>query len=788
MAIFACQVAGIFLCLSGENPGKFLVVFLIFLSLFTICFVKLRFHLIFVLIPVFFLLGYSQTYYHNTNDIKVLSSECFNNGISVTLIGTVDDVKESQYGKRYFLKDCYVYRNGIKKLTEGVIIKTGPDEKTDAKRYDRLKVETVLEYIPKAENPGQVDYCEYYGSIGIRYQGKLSSTQSDIAVIECNNPVLRFANSVRESIQTVYENVCDEIDLGVYSAMLLADKTYLDLDIKELFSDTGIGHILAISGLHISIIGMGLYKFLRRFGIHYAVSGIVCGGLIIFYGFITGNPVSAMRAIIMFVCGVYANIIGRAYDMLSATSFAGIILLMINPYYVKNCGFLLSFMAILGISCVNAAMPKTESKLITAFLGTVSIMLSTLPITLWFYYRIPTYSFVLNLIVIPLLALVMVSACLVAALGQFTRLGAILSLGPGHYLLLFFRKLSETVLNLPYSILTFGRPDIYRVVVYYLLLFCFCIRNDIKIKRIEMLEEKIRDRVRGVINAGGIIILSVSVIVITGHSHSELRITFLSVGQGDASVIEFPSGDVAFVDGGSSSRDNIFDEIIMPFLNYRGIRQVDYLFLSHDDIDHYNAWVNADIMVSNLVLNEIDYGNFVSDKKGGILEVADRIKNHGGTVRTFGYGDFLKEKNVELICLSGRKDFEYDRDSYNSENDDSLVLLLKGNGITVLFTGDISEKQESAVVSRLINICETVDFLKVAHHGSRFSTGNEFLEAMNISYGIISCGKNNSYGHPHKETMERLSEYGVHTLRTDYNGAITICSQKGKNTIRSSLE
>ena len=636
------------------------------------------------------------------------------------------------------------------------------------------------------------------------------------------------------------------------------------------------------TGLHISLIGMGLYKLLRRIGFLCPMSAIVSGIFVVLFGVMTGNSVSATRAIVMFVCAVNAQVLGRRYDILSAVSLSAIILILKNPYVIANSGFLLSFMAIAGVAVVTDGFSVKWLKWLT---GPAAIQLATLPIILWFYYEVPVYSVFLNLLVVPLMSLIMISALGCGLLGLISIPAGCFFAGAGHYILILFQYGSELMLSLPGSVFVAGRPELWQVMVYYILLFLFSQRKRVVVwieKRavrrcgeaeceVKKHREVGREAVKGgarkcaarkcearkceaekpeagrcVMGANIFLrsLLVIAVIILLTRGRSGLEVTFLDVGQGDAIFISLPNGGNVFIDGGSTSSRNIYEKVIEPFLKYKGVRRLDFLFLTHSDADHENGWAqalsgNAYIPdIYNLVLNGSDYSKYLElreralkygaleyDISGyGISKYAGALAwlNNAGAdeinARMEGIVDIddvediedieaiataLEVKDTEILCAEYGMEYVFgecsivslnepghsdananvDRKAYKtgfsktgtgeSENDNSIVLLLQYKGKSILFTGDMTSKME-ADVAEAVRYCgvDSLSILKVGHHGSKYSSSEEFLASIMPQAAVISCAARNTYGHPHKETLQRLEDVGALVLRTDEGGAI----------------
>lgn len=656
------------------------------------------------------------------------------------------------------------------------------------------------------------------------------------------------------------------------------------------------------TGLHISLIGMGLYKLLRRIGFLCPMSAIISGIFVVLFGVMTGNSVSATRAIVMFVCAVNAQVLGRRYDILSAVSLSAIILILKNPYVIANSGFLLSFMAIAGVAVVTDGFSVKWLRWLT---GPAAIQLATLPIILWFYYEVPVYSVFLNLIVVPLMSLIMISALGCGLLGLISIPAGCFFAGAGHYILILFQYGSELMLSLPGSVFVAGRPELWQVMVYYILLFLFSQRKRVVVwieKRavrrcgeaeceVKKHREVGREAVKGgarkgeagkcearkcearkceaekpeagkcVMGANIFLrsLLVIAVIILLTRGRSGLEVTFLDVGQGDAIFISLPNGGNVFIDGGSTSSKNIYEKVIEPFLKYKGVRRLDFLFLTHSDADHENGWAqalsgNAYIPdIYNLVLNGSDYSKYlelreralkygaseygalkydtsegdtseggisgcVTSKYTGALAWLNNAEADEINARMEGIVDIdavediediediataLADKDTEILCAEYGMEYVFgecsivslnepghsdanvnvDRKAYKtgfsktgtgeSENDNSIVLLLQYKGKSILFTGDMTSKME-ADVAEAVRYCgvDSLSILKVGHHGSKYSSSEEFLASIMPKAAVISCAARNTYGHPHKETLQRLEDVGALVLRTDEGGAV----------------
>ncbi len=324
-----------------------------------------------------------------------------------------------------------------------------------------------------ATNPGEFDTAVYYRTLEIG--GKLKKA----AVLAEGEDYWRVREGLyrlkcyfKERIYRIFPGK----EAAVMSALLLGDKSELDSDLKELYKRNGVLHILSISSLHITIIGMSIYRLLRRMGLPVCPCALAGSAILVLYGCMTGFSVSACRAIGMYLIKMGAEVAGRTYDMLTALGVMGAVMAACNPFYLRNSGFLLSFSSVLGIGVVYPLLvPKLSpgkgvarslgNALIQSFFASLSITLTTLPVQLWFYYEIPVYSVFLNLFIIPFLKPMMITGLLAMLVPGLGVLGLADRLILGGYELL-----CGCFDSFPFRTWNPGCPEIWHVAVYYLLL------------------------------------------------------------------------------------------------------------------------------------------------------------------------------------------------------------------------------------------------------------------------------------------------------------------------------
>lgn len=655
----------------------------------------------------------------------------------------------------------------------------------------RVRVQGKLYAFDGATNPGEFDARRYYQILDI--QARIQNA----VILEKTASYDRFREGLYRlrTYLSALLDVCFEKDASVMKAVLLGEKGGLDEETKQLYQLSGIIHILSISGLHISIIGMGLSKILHKVRCPEIINVILSIALMYCYGVMTGMSISAYRAIMMFGIHMAAGLFGRTYDMLTAMAVAAISVLIRQPLYLYHSGFLFSFGAILAIGLflpvIEEYWPKElhsfdskffdgrsahSCKLAGCVYGillqirklistSLAVSIVTLPVYLCFYYEYPLYSLFLNVLLLPGMGLILSD-------GLFSLLAAMycLPLGsyaavPAHFLLTFYEFCCSLTLRMPESRNILGRPENWQIGLYVLILY-IAVRYGHKWSRLLFWQW-----------------ILLALLCITVRYRSGLQITFLDVGQGDCIYLADEKGSHYLIDGGSSSKSDVGTWQMLPFLKEEGADTLDAVFVTHMDSDHYNGiymlvkeMVQNGVTIENLILPDIGAGSRGEE----YAELEMLALQQGISVHYIHRGETLYRGNIKLTCLHPEKGAEQE------SNEASVVLYLEYGAFSALFTGDLEGSGEEAVRQQLKDIVPGggITVLKVAHHGSRNSTKEAFLQTVSPQIALISAGKNNRYGHPHEELMNRLEGTGCHIYQTKECGAVTVQVTQGGRRVR----
>lgn len=510
----------------------------------------------------------------------------------------------------------------------------------------RVTVSGIFAPFSGASNPGEFDTAVYYRSLGAG--GRLR----EVRVLGQSREYWRLREGLYRLKMCIRErlyNLFPEQEATIMCALLLGEKGDTDKELKALYQRNGILHILSISSLHVTIIGMSLYRLLRRTGLPISLCALAGGTVLLLYGMMTGFGISVCRAIGMYLIRMFGEICGRTYDLLTALAVAAAVMTVANPYYLQNAGFLLSFSSVLGIGAVypvlvsgiqpvrpgrygeNQALlllRKSFGKVKRAALASLSITLATLPVQLWFYYEVPVWGVFINLMVLPLMKPLLIAGFVsllpgLGTAGVFDRL-----------ILWWYERLCRLFDKMPFGVWNPGRPGIWQVAVYYGILVCVLIFKKVEKSKTAGGTEKIktamgkkttssagsiRNKVReksghiGHKSAGKDLFsmdfgggremffykaivrvtpgaaLAAAVLLLAIRPPAEDRVIFLNVGQGDSCLVQTAAGENYLFDCGSSSRSKTGQYVLLPALKYYGIRRLDGVFLSHSDGDHMNG-------------------------------------------------------------------------------------------------------------------------------------------------------------------------------------------------------
>lgn len=657
----------------------------------------------------------------------------------------------------------------------------------------------------EARNEGNFDSKAYYRAKGLSFQIRNSE------IIQTYGKKDLWREKLYQwkgQVKNVYQTLLPERVSGILITMVLGDKSLLEGEVKEAYQAVGISHILAISGLHVSVIGMLAYRLLRRAGLGFWGAGIPAALLLWSYGEMVGPGASVFRAVCMFLFLITAQAVGRSYDSLNALGFAAVCLLLKNPGILFYAGFQLSFGAVLGVVLLGKIVRKNTQGhpwLEKIFTG-AAIQVTTLPMAAWYYYEIPVYAAAVNLLVLPFVGVVLVFGMIGGITGLYVPVLAKYLFFPCQVILAGYEKVCDITKMLPGSVWVAGQPAAWRMFVYYTLLFCLVLWCKCRRKR-----EETQNFSLGKLGAGTVATACLLLFLLF-PAKGGFELDVLDVGQGDGIFLSTESGYRLFFDGGSTDVSKAGTYRIEPFLKCRGIRQIDYWIVSHTDYDHISG-------LKELLENDYPIGNLIFSKEipqdEAYEELVQLAAEKGTELHFMERGETLHLGTAELRALSpGRTEPEPGTLSSGKTSSEavalssggaaseavalssggtasedknalSLVLIYEENGFSGIFTGDIGAEQERQLLAT--GELGKVDFYKAAHHGSKYSNSKEFLEALQPQVSVISCGENNRYGHPGAEAVSHMDAAGSRVFYTMESGQIKVRREKDRFIVETYL-
>ena len=712
--------------------------------------------------------------------------DMFDDKIECRLSGTISMVVAREWGKILYVKDNRIYLNDEQAFlskNDGQVSPSENDEQaflsekvivyiSDNQDYlvgNSITVFGEIQKFSKATNPGQFNEYMYYNIENIDYKMKAEH----IHINDSNySKFHKILYTLKQKMMEVYSTILEGKESGSLIAMLLGDKYLLDDELKVLYQENGISHILSISGLHISLIGMCIFKMLRKLKLPLVISTVISILLIYSYGVFTNFGVSTNRAVVMLIVNLMAKIFGRTYDMLSATALSAFLILLNSPMQIFSVGFQLSFAAVIGIAILIPSMKEifpSDNVVLNNIYVSLSAQLMTMPLILFYFYQLPIYSLFINLLLIPFMSLLIISSLIAGIAGMIYLPLGIFLIGGANYILRLYEVFCRLGSSLPGNLLTIGQPSIFKITVYYIFIFIFVWG----VKRYSN-------------NKASLALILGTILLILPGSIAGVQITMLDVGQGEAIFIETETGSTYLIDGGSTDIKKVGEYRIIPFLLSQGVDQIDYSIITHSDSDHISGVLEI-LQSSKIKIHHMILPN-ISDRNDNYINLMTMAEDKGVNILFIEEGNWISDGDVHITCLHPASTFRS-----SSNNSYSTVLRLKYGDFDMLLTGDLEADGERVLLEKLKGVnsmevqpkagqpegklpVEEVDYdiLKVAHHGARSSTSEDLLSIIRPEVAIISCGKNNPYGHPHEELLERLHNNGVEVKVTTKSGAITI--------------
>lgn len=654
---------------------------------------------------------------------------------------------------------------------------------------DRIRFQGKLKAPRNFGIAGEFDAERHYRLKGIV---ATSFVKSDADILLVRQGVeLRFQRHFDKTAAEIGRFIIGQlpgVEGGVIKALLIGDVSDIPQQIKDAYSRTGVNHILSISGFHVGIIALVLFQIwfavsrifpvtllylnFRRFALAASIP------LIIYYMFLSGAAPATARSVLMLGLLIAALMLERETDPVNSLALAAFALLLINPANLYDISFQLSFLALWGITVITPLLAGRfkpissgwQYNIILFTAASISAVTVTLLPVAYYFQQSSLTGIISNFFIIPLLGYGTVVTGFTALPFIWLTPSVANSLLNIAGLLTTFSNQIISILDriptLPLYIPAEGE------IIIFLLVLCFItVIRDNRFKAVTLLTVPLI-----------LVLLRQAPASDTDYS---LKMDFLSVGQGEATLITFADKRTMLIDGGGALHEGGWDigrQLLLPTLRRMGVKRVDYLVLTHSHPDHLQGVKS--------VAEELPVGEFwetglnAGEEYRKLTEIVALKKI---PVRRLS----STSSDIEIAGITVRCLHPYageDRGaSLGDMNEASMVLRLSASGHSALFTGDIGLATERTLLQRRISLASTV--LKVPHHGSRYSCGEEFIAAVSPKVAVISAGYNNSFGLPARETLQKLSAVRTKVFRTDLDGTTTVIfPQNGKELAVSTFK
>ena len=707
-------------------------------------------------------------------------------GKEVHITGTILGRNQKPDSTQYILKDTFLIDQTVKIPIYKILLTVRETELFSV--GDRIEVFGILSAFRPPGNPGEFDVRAYYACQSIYYSlwGEQICLQQK-ANFSLREMLLSFREDVTERLQSLD---FPEIS-GILSAMVFGEREYLSQESRRNYQMVGISHVLSISGLHITLLGMGLLRLLLFLRLPDKGAAAAAAAGMALYCLMTGGQPSALRAFLMFGVMLGARLQGRSYDLMCSLSLAGILMLLERPGYLFSSGFQLSFAAVVGagaaasvyqnfLSGQNSRRKRRKcrmaEKAVRAGITWAAVNLCTLPLICYYFYEIPVYSLFANLLLVPLTGVVLISGLAGSMAALASRLLGKILLMPAVFCLNGFEAVTEMIRRLPGAVWVCGQPRIWQIMLYYAGLGTV-------IWMMKRQSDRCPDKQQSRLPDGHpgkkpekkkysvwkrmAVILGISCGILLWRKTPGISVTALDVGQGDCLAVTAGRGFCYLVDGGSSDVNQVGKYRILPYLKQQGIRTLEGIFITHPDQDHMNGIYEllkaAAEQETAPVVKRLYLPCWMEAEEEG-RELALLSAQAGIPVVYLQKGNVIRAGDLRIQVLHPEKE-----DGFTG-NEGSMVLLLSCGAFDGLLTGDLEGMGEEAVTEQLKN-CE---FLKVAHHGSRNSTSESFLACVSPRVCVISAPQKSIYGHPHREVLKRIEATGADWYQTGKSGAVRL--------------
>lgn len=655
-------------------------------------------------------------------------------GQKAEVSGVVIDKNVGDTYVTYQVASPVVTANGQEtKLQKDIFVTSS---KADVAPGDQITFEARLEMPRQAVNDKSFDDWLYCIGKGVIFRSFSDDIVKEGEAFHLTAEIHKLRDWVGERMSTYL----DEDTTAIAQSLVIGEKEGLTTEVQEVFSAVGISHLLAISGLHISIL-IGALTALLSF-VNVKVKRILLIAIMLAYIVFTGGAASVIRASLMGILLIGSKMFDREYDTLSSLSAIFILLLLINPTYLFQLGCILSFASVFAIICLAPTFIKLFSKwfpkkMADSIAVTLSATVGTLPLVAYGFGQISLIGIISNLFIIPIF-----TVCLVLLFA-----GTVLSvifvplsfpfMWVANWILKFIVFLADIFAGLPGGDIPVPTPDdLFLLVCFVVVYLCSRYVSLPAVKKCAAVS--------------GTVSVLLAAFLISYIAAPPMSISFLDVGHGDSILISTKQGNHILVDTGKEGRGTL------EYLQSHGL-YVDSLIITHNDSDHVGALTE--------LVEDGRVGQILASPQS-LADPEKRVQYQALNAQPISMGDAICVGDDITLQVRYPASEATDEDA----NATSLVMMVKYQGRNIcLLTGDATKAAESQLIQQ--SDLEA-PILKAGHHGSDTSSSSSLIRKVNPVYGVFSCDEF-SYGLPDENVVELFEKYGAQILATDEMGQIT---------------
>ena len=653
----------------------------------------------------------------------------------MTLIITKNIKKESIYtNETEFIGTVYKIKKTANKTifyiyaSEKIIIYDYQALSTNITLGDTIYVNGELSQPRNNTIPNNFNYRKYLYNNDIFY----IINALDIKKIANNTSLLYY---LKDRIQSRISKMTK--NKAYLQIFILGDNTLLDEEIIASYRENGLSHLFSISGMHIGLFAGIIFFILKRISYNNYLNYSVVILFLIGYSLLVGSPPSVIRSLTMYILFALNKLGNLRIKNIDIMCIVLIVLLLLKPYYLYNISFIYSYTISFSFVLYRSKIKKIKKIFLKSLYTSFVAFMVSLPICLYYFYQVNFLSIILNIFFIPLVSMVIFPLSLISFL--FPPAGEVLN-----FFTIILEQISLFIARYKIGIIYFSKPSTALIIIYYVCIILFLYNKKYIFIFILLLYHKY-----------------------LAYFNPSFELAIFDVGQGDSLFIEYPhnKGNILIDTGGGTNYQIVLENMI-PYFRSKGIASIDYLIISHGDYDHMGEAIN---LVENFKVKKVIFNcGELNDLEQELIKVLDK--------KEISYYSCIKELNIDNNILYFLQTKEYD-----NENDNSNVIYTELDGYKFMFMGDAGVDKEKGILEKY-NI-SNIDVLKVGHHGSKTSSGKEFIDEINPKYSVISVGKNNRYGHPNKEVLNNLEESKIY--RTDQDGSIMFKIKNNKLKIET---